>query len=159
MSNKMNNKGFSLIELLAIVVILGIISVIGISATSMLSNKAKKNEMDAHKNVVTMSAQSYLQKNKNLVPKVVGESKNIQISELRESNYYTFKYENGQIVEYDNTLELKRVQIDNLKQHLINTDYQAIKFAEGQISEEDYAPIKAQRQAWRDEINILEQEV
>ena len=81
------------------------------------------------------------------------------VEKLRESNYYTFKYENGQIVEYDNTLELKRVQIDNLKQHLINTDYQAIKFAEGQISEEDYAPIKAQRQAWRDEINILEQEV
>ena len=95
MSNKMNNKGFSLIELLAIVVILGIISVIGISATSMLSNKAKKNEMDAHKNVVTMSAQSYLQKNKNLVPKVVGESKNIQISELRESNYLTEDIKNS----------------------------------------------------------------
>ena len=43
-----------------------------------------------------------------------------------------------------------------LKQKLAKTDYQAIKFAEGLISEEEYAPIKAQRQAWRDEINQLE---
>lgn len=44
-----------------------------------------------------------------------------------------------------------------LKNKLTKTDYQAIKYAEGQISEEEYAPIKAQRQAWRDEINQLEQ--
>lgn len=42
-----------------------------------------------------------------------------------------------------------------LKKKLEQTDYQAIKYAEGLISEEDYAPIKAQRQAWRDEINNL----
>ena len=47
-------------------------------------------------------------------------------------------------------------KIDILKRKLRDTDYQAIKYAEGQISEEDYAPIKAQRQAWRDEINQLE---
>ena len=39
----------------------------------------------------------------------------------------------------------------------MQTDYQAIKYAEGQLTEEEYAPIKAQRQAWRDEINLLEQ--
>ena len=37
--------------------------------------------------------------------------------------------------------------------------YQAIKHFEGFISEADYAPIKAQRQAWRDEINALETEL
>ena len=71
---KINKKGFSLVELLAVVAILGIIAVIGISATTMLTDKAKSSEMDSHKNAVTMSAQSYLQKNKNLVPKVVGET-------------------------------------------------------------------------------------
>lgn len=48
------------------------------------------------------------------------------------------------------------VKIFKLKEKLRKTDYQAIKYAEGLISEEDYAPIKAQRQAWRDEINQLE---
>lgn len=48
-------------------------------------------------------------------------------------------------------------RISNLKSLLRNTDYQAIKYAEGQLSEAEYAPIKVQRQAWRDEINLLEQ--
>lgn len=55
---------------------------------------------------------------------------------------------------------MSRVQeIFSLKQLLNDTDYQAIKYAEGQISEEEYAPIKEQRQAWRDRINELETEL
>ena len=56
--------------------------------------------------------------------------------------------------EYIPTIE---EQIKELKNNLIATDYQAIKYAEGQITAEDYATIKAQRQAWRDEINRLEE--
>lgn len=47
-------------------------------------------------------------------------------------------------------------RIKTLKRNLAKTDYQAIKFAEGMMSAEEYAPIKAQRQEWRDEINSLE---
>lgn len=47
--------------------------------------------------------------------------------------------------------------IAQLKQNLANTDYQAIKFAEGRMTAEEYAPIGEQRQQWRDEINRLEQ--
>lgn len=53
----------------------------------------------------------------------------------------------------------KQTCIVELKRKLSETDYQAIKYAEGFISETDYAPIKAQRQAWRDEINALEAEL
>lgn len=53
----------------------------------------------------------------------------------------------------------KQTRIAELKRKLSETDYQAIKYAEGFISETDYAPIKAQRQAWRDEINALETEL
>lgn len=49
-------------------------------------------------------------------------------------------------------------QIAGLKQNLADTDYKAIKYAEGLISDEDYAETKALRQAWRDEINRLESE-
>lgn len=55
--------------------------------------------------------------------------------------------------------EQKQNRIAELKANLADTDYQAIKYAEGLISETDYAPIKAQRQAWRDEINALETEL
>lgn len=54
--------------------------------------------------------------------------------------------------------EAKEQRITELKQKLAETDYKAIKFAEGQLSTEDYAETKAQRQAWRDEINRLEVE-
>ena len=49
-------------------------------------------------------------------------------------------------------------QIASLKQNLLDNDYKAIKYAEGFISAEDYAEIKALRQSWRDEINRLESE-
>ncbi len=50
-------------------------------------------------------------------------------------------------------------EIQELKDKLKNSDYQAIKYAEGWLSEEEYAPVKAKRQQWRDRINELEQEV
>ena len=49
------------------------------------------------------------------------------------------------------------IEIGGLQMALAATDYQAIKHSEGLISEEDYAPIKAQRQAQRDRINALEE--
>lgn len=45
------------------------------------------------------------------------------------------------------------------KQQLADTDYQAIKFAEGALTAEEYAESKAARQTLRDEINALEAEL
>lgn len=53
----------------------------------------------------------------------------------------------------------KTARTNALRQLLLNTDYKAIKHSEGAIGEAEYAPIKAQRQAWRDEINELESEI
>lgn len=50
-------------------------------------------------------------------------------------------------------------EIDELKKQLVDTDYKAIKYAEGQLTEEEYAPIKNQRQLWRNRINELEEEL
>lgn len=46
--------------------------------------------------------------------------------------------------------------IEVLKGKLAATDYKALKYVEGFLSEAEYAATKAQRQAWRDEINALE---
>lgn len=68
-------------------------------------------------------------------------------------------------LEYEQQLqrqaEIDEVQrkINETKAKLSQTDYQAIKYAEGFISETDYAPMKALRQAYRDEINRLEAEL
>lgn len=46
-------------------------------------------------------------------------------------------------------------EIQLLKMRLETSDFKAIKYAEGLISEEEYAPIKSERQVWRDRINEL----
>ena len=48
-------------------------------------------------------------------------------------------------------------EICELKQKLNATDYKAIKYAEGVLSEDEYSETKAQRQEWRDRINELEE--
>ncbi len=48
------------------------------------------------------------------------------------------------------------IQIDRLKRKLAKTNEQAIMFAVGELTAEEYAETKAQRKAWREEINTLE---
>lgn len=48
--------------------------------------------------------------------------------------------------------------IAGLKQLLDSTDYQALKHADGALSDEEYEPIRLKRQELRDAINALEEE-
>ncbi len=50
-------------------------------------------------------------------------------------------------------------RINELKSNLKKTDYKAIKYAEGELSAEEYAPTLAERKAWREEINALQAEI
>ena len=50
-----------------------------------------------------------------------------------------------------------RKEIAELKKNLSDTDYEAIKFGEGAMTEEEYAPYKPQRAEWRARINELEE--
>ena len=71
---------------------------------------------------------------------------------------FFFRYEKSTKEEYDKWIFSNDTQrrISELKQCLSDTDYQAIKYAEGELSEEEYTDMKAQRAAWRKEINELE---
>lgn len=48
-------------------------------------------------------------------------------------------------------------EIIELKQNLSSTDYLCLKHADGVLSDEEYEPIRVQRQQWRDRINELEE--
>ena len=54
---------------------------------------------------------------------------------------------------------LIQAEITQLKENLSDTDYAAIKIAEGVAADDDYADVLVQRQAWRDRINALEKEL
>ena len=47
-------------------------------------------------------------------------------------------------------------EINSLKILLRDSDYKALKHADGALSEEEYAPVREQRAAWRARINELE---
>lgn len=61
-------------------------------------------------------------------------------------------------LEADNRQVVKR-EIVELKRKLSDTDYKAIKYVEGFLTEEEYKETKAQRQMWRDRINELESKI
>lgn len=61
-------------------------------------------------------------------------------------------------IKADETVKINK-QIYDLKQKLTQTDYKAIKYSEGLLTDEEYAEVKAQRQEWRTEINKLEEKL
>lgn len=94
-----------------------------------------------------------------------------ELAQKIQKNYPSFEFildENGNLIdiEIDTTAIAKaeqvkelKAQILKLKKQLASTDYQAIKYAEGRITEEEFLPISEQRQLWRDEINNLEAQI
>lgn len=82
---------------------------------------------------------------------------------FNEDGTYKYKIENWELIERteeDREEELYssniNTQIAILKENLTKTDYIAMKYAEGWISEKEYVEVKTQRQEWRDKINQLE---
>ena len=53
----------------------------------------------------------------------------------------------------------REIQIMLLKNRLKETDYKAIKYSEGWLTDEEYAETKVERQRIREEINRLEEEL
>lgn len=59
-------------------------------------------------------------------------------------------------LEYNEEQKKQFERISELKTLLSESDYKAIKFSDGVLTEEEYAPIREKRQAWRNEINEIE---
>ena len=79
---------------------------------------------------------------------------NVQVSDINHG-YYP-KELCPMKTEQDLLKDQYRIEIQQLKKQLSDTDYKAIKYAEGQISESEYASVRAERQGYRDRINYLE---
>ena len=89
------------------------------------------------------------------------ENNYISIEDTQQSdiNGWTYRKELCPMkTEEDHLRDQYRIEITQLKKQLSDTDYKAIKYAEGILTEEEYAPDKLQRAYWRERINLLEQE-
>ena len=87
------------------------------------------------------------------------ENNYISIEDTQQSDINGWTYRKDVCpmkTEEDKLKDEYRLEIQHLKKQLSDTDYKAIKFAEGQISESEYASVRAERQGYRDKINELE---
>ena len=83
----MKNKGFTMVELLATVTILGILSVTAVTSVNFLINKGKKNFTTSQRNNLISAAKSYYQANRSKLPKDIGTSKSVSYGELKNKKF------------------------------------------------------------------------
>ena len=84
---KKSNRGFSLVELLAAIVIMGILSGIAVVGVTFLLNKAGREYYKAQESEVIMAAKSYTQDNRSFLPKRVGQKNQIYLKTLQDKKY------------------------------------------------------------------------
>ena len=84
---KKSNRGFSFVELLATIVIMGLLSGLAIVSIRFLTNKAEKEYYKAQESEIVMAAKSYTQDNRNYLPKRVGFKKQIYLKTLQDKKY------------------------------------------------------------------------
>ena len=107
---------------------------------------------DGHLGNMTQSAERAYKRGWDL-------SQNIPIDDVEQSEvngYYYPKELCPMKTEADLLKDQYRLEIAQLKKQLSDSDYKAIKYAEGQISESEYASVRTERQSYRDRINELE---
>lgn len=82
-----NNKGFTLTEVLAVIVILGILSTIGIVSVTNLRKKQETEFDQSQLALLKETAKSYFSDNKSLLPIVNNSTNIVYLKELIENNY------------------------------------------------------------------------
>ncbi|CCY79507.1 putative uncharacterized protein [Mycoplasma sp. CAG:877] len=87
MFSRENSKGFLLVELLATIVIMGILTGVGIVSITYLVNKTEKEYYKAQESEIIMVAKSYTQDNRSFLPKRVGQKNQIYLKTLQSKKY------------------------------------------------------------------------
>lgn len=131
-------KGFTMVEILAAVTILGIISVVAIIAVNNIIQKAKSNHYETAEKELELAGQTYAQQNRSELPKAIGQKKKIPLKTLIDKNYIeTIKDYSGNNCDVDESY----VQVFKYSQ----SDYSYLPYLkcdryDGQKSFEDGAP-------------------
>lgn len=74
-----NNRGFTLIEILAAVTILGILSVTAVVSVNHIIQKAKAEHYIAAEDQLKMAGQSFTQQTRSALPKAIGQKTKVQM--------------------------------------------------------------------------------
>ena len=91
-----NNKGLTLVELLAVIVIIGILSSLAVTAISKLLDRSTENYYKDQEDNIALAAQTYTNDNRNLLPFKTGTTAEIGLQKLIDAGYIkTIKDKSG----------------------------------------------------------------
>lgn len=83
----MNKKGFTLVELLAVIVLLGLIALIAAPAITGIIKKSKESLSESQKQSIEMSAKNWATDNMSKLPKNHGSCIIVTLSMLQNGGY------------------------------------------------------------------------
>ncbi len=81
------NNAFSMVELLAVVAILGVLSTVALVSVQRIINKSHEEYYKNQEKNLILAAQSYMNDNRSELPKVIGRKTKVSLKTLKESNY------------------------------------------------------------------------
>ena len=87
MSKRKNQKGFTMVELLAAVAILGLLSAIAIVSVGKILDNAGKKHYETQLDNMIMATKSLSQENRNVLPKGIGETTTVTLETLQHKKY------------------------------------------------------------------------
>ena len=117
-----NKKGFTLVELLAVIIILGILSGIGIVAVGKIINNSKKQYYKTLKSTIKNAAASYFADHRALLPTEKNESNSVTVDDLIYFKYLKDNIQNTSKEDCnkeESKVVVTRLSLDNYKYEVI----------------------------------------
>jgi prepilin-type N-terminal cleavage/methylation domain-containing protein len=86
---KKNKHGFTLVELICVVIIVGLLITVSVFGISRLIEKSKIDSKLAQEKLLIEACESYIEDNKDKAPKAIGDSTRIELGALYDYKYIT----------------------------------------------------------------------
>ena len=120
---KLDKKAFTLIEILATVTILGILSVVAMVNVNKIIQNAKEKHYTNAEEQLELAGQSYSQQHRSVLPKAIGQKVKIPMKKLVDTNYIE------QIKDYsDNGCDMEKSYVQIFKYS--QSDYSYLAYLE-----------------------------
>ena len=84
---KLKNKGFTLVELLATIIILGLLVSIAYVSVSSILNSGDDSYYESQENMLVLAGREYYADHRSELPREIGDTSNVSLETLVEENY------------------------------------------------------------------------
>ena len=103
----MNRKGFTLVELMGVLVILGVLLIVTVPTITKTLNNTKENEIKEYEKTVCLAVKSYVEVKRFSYPKEV------KFSVLRSEGYLSTRLKNPETGKLDSGDRKVRIELSN----------------------------------------------